>query len=119
RVDRPCRWRGRPLILFRRHTIGEPIGGSMERRTFLTTGAAALVVAGLARPFAARGAETSGGARWRTFEVTTRLEIIQPSGVTRAWVPLPLMPDTDFQKSLGQSWTGNAALPRVGRDRKS
>ena len=90
----------------------------MERRTFLTTGAAALVVAGLARPFAARGAETSGGARWRTFEVTTRLEIIQPSGVTRAWVPLPLMPDTDYQKSLGQSWTGNAALTRVVRDEK-
>jgi len=107
-----------PPILFRRHTIGEPIGGSMERRTFLTTGAAALVGAGLARPFAARGAETSGGARWRTFEVTTRLEIIQPSGVTRAWVPLPLMPDTDFQKSLGQSWTGNAALTRVVRDEK-
>lgn len=90
----------------------------MDRRTFLTTGAAALVGAGLARPFAALGAETSGGARWRTFEVTTRLEIIQPSGVTRAWVPLPLMPDTDYQKSLGQSWTGNAALTRVVRDDK-
>ena len=90
----------------------------MDRRTFLTTGAAALVGAGFPRPFAALGAETSSGAKWRTFEVTTRLEIIQPSGVTRAWVPLPLMPDTDFQKSLGQSWTGNAALTRVVRDEK-
>jgi transglutaminase-like putative cysteine protease len=90
----------------------------MDRRTFLTTGATALAAAGLARPFAALGAETSGGAKWRTFEVTTRLEIIQPSGVTRAWVPLPLMPDTDYQKSLGQSWTGNAALTRVVRDEK-
>src|SRR5215831_8496167 len=107
-----------PPILFRRHTIGVPIGGSMDRRTFLTTGAAALVGSGLARPFAALSAETSGGARWRTFEVTTRLEIIQPSGVTRAWVPLPLMPDTNYQKSLGQSWTGNAALTRVVRDEK-
>ena len=90
----------------------------MDRRTFLTTGAAALVGTGLVRPIAALGADASGGARWRTFEVTTRLEIIKPSGVTRAWVPLPLMPDTDFQKSLGQSWTGNAALTRVVRDEK-
>jgi transglutaminase-like putative cysteine protease len=101
-----------------RHTIAEPTGGSMDRRAFLKTGATALVGAGLARPFAAVGSETSSGARWRTFEVTTRLEIIQPSGVTRAWVPLPLMPDTDYQKSLGQSWTGNAALTRVVRDEK-
>src|SRR6266478_8691842 len=36
----------------------------------------------------------------------------------RAWVPMPLMPDTDYQKSLGQSWTGNAAVMRVYRDEK-
>jgi ribosomal protein S16 len=38
--------------------------------------------------------------------------------MTRAWVPMPLMPDTDYQKSLGQSWTGNAATMRVYRDEK-
>jgi transglutaminase-like putative cysteine protease len=90
----------------------------MDRRTFLASGATALAAAGLDRPLAALGAETSGGAKWRTFEVTTRLEIVQPSGVTRAWVPMPLMPDTDYQKSLGQSFTGNAALTRVIRDEK-
>ena len=90
----------------------------MDRRTFLASGATALAAAGLARPLAALGADTSGGAKWRTFEVTTRLEIVQPSGVTRAWVPMPLMPDTDYQKSLGQSFTGNAALTRVIRDEK-
>jgi transglutaminase-like putative cysteine protease len=90
----------------------------MDRRTFLKTGATTLAAAGLARPLAALGAEASGGAKWRTFEVTTRLEIVQPSGVTRAWVPLPLMPDTDYQKSLGQSWTGNTGVTRVVRDEK-
>ena len=90
----------------------------MERRDFLRTGAAGLAAAGFARPLAAFAAETSGGAKWRTFEVTTRLEIAKPSGVTRAWVPMPLMPDTDYQKSLGQSWTGNAALTQVIRDHK-
>ena len=81
----------------------------MDRRSFLKTGAASLVAAGLARPLAAGSAETSGGTKWRTFEVTTRLEILKPSGPTRGWVPMPLMPDTDYQKSLGQSWTGNAS----------
>lgn len=90
----------------------------MNRRTFLKTGATTLAVAGLTRPLSAIGAETSGGAKWRTFEVTTLLEITKPSGATRGWVPLPLMPDTDYQRSLGQSWTGNASSMRVFRDEK-
>ena len=90
----------------------------MERRTFLKTGAASFAAAGLARPLAGLAAETSGGTKWRTFEVTTCLEIVKPSGATRAWVPMPLMPDTDYQKSLGQSWTGNASVTQVVRDEK-
>ena len=89
----------------------------MDRRTFLRAGATTLAAAGLARSFGV-DAEANGGARWRTFEVTTRLDIVQPSGVTRGWVPLPLMPDTDYQKSLGLSWTGNTAVTRVARDEK-
>jgi transglutaminase-like putative cysteine protease len=89
----------------------------MDRRTFLRAGATTLAAAGLARSFGV-DAEANGGARWRTFEVTTRLDIVQPSGVTRGWVPLPLMPDTDYQKSLGLSWTGNTAFTRVARDEK-
>ena len=58
----------------------------------------------------------SPAAGWRTFEVTTRLEILEPSGVTRAWVPLPLMGDTSYQKRLGDTWDGNATEPRVWRD---
>ena len=29
-------------------------------------------------------------AKWRTFEVTTRLEVTDPVGAVRAWVPVPL-----------------------------
>ena len=92
----------------------------MDRRTFLRTGigVTTTAAAGLRLPLSAIAAEPSGQAKWRTFEVTTRVEVIEPSGVTRAWVPMPLMPDTDNQKSLGQSWTGNAANMRVYRDEK-
>jgi transglutaminase-like putative cysteine protease len=85
---------------------------------FLRTGASTLAAAALARPLAAHAAETGGGSKWRTFEVTTRLDIVKPSGGARGWVPMPLMPDTDYQRSLGQSWTGNAAATRVIRDEK-
>jgi len=90
----------------------------MDRRTFLKTGSVSLAAAGLMRPWTAIAAEPSGETTWRTFEVTSRVEIIKPSGVSRAWLPMPLMPDTDYQKSLGQSWTGNAAVMRVYRDEK-
>ena len=92
----------------------------MDRRTFLRTGVgvSTAVAAGLRVPLGALAADNSGQAKWRTFEVTSKVEIVKPSGATRAWVPMPLMPDTDYQKGLGQSWTGNAATMRVYRDEK-
>jgi len=45
---------------------------------------------------------------WRTFEVTIRAEISRPQGVSRAWLPLPLKVDTDWQRGLGSTWNGNA-----------
>jgi transglutaminase-like putative cysteine protease len=61
-------------------------------------------------------ATSTGADRWRAFEVTTRLEILNPSGVTWAWVPLPLTQDTDYHKTLGHTWNGNAVSARVARD---
>jgi len=89
----------------------------MKRRAFLGSAAASSVamLAALREGDGAWAAETPAPG-WRTFEVTTRLEILDPSGVTRAWVPLPLMADTDYQKRLGDTWDGNASAPRVWRD---
>lgn len=93
----------------------------MDRRAFLKTGigvSAAAVVSGLVRPTGAIGAVGSDATRWRVFEVTTRAEIINLTGVTRAWLPMPLMPDTDYHKNLGHGWSGNAATARIFRDPK-
>jgi transglutaminase-like putative cysteine protease len=89
----------------------------MKRRRFLeSAGATAVVMStGLPEAESAPPAE-SPVAGWRTFEVTTRLEVTQATGVTRAWVPLPLASDTDYQKRLGDTWQGNGAEPRVWRD---
>ena len=88
----------------------------MNRRAFLRTTALASMAPGvLARIPAAWGA-SAGGDRWRAFEVTTRVEVLNPSGLTRVWVPLPLTEDTDYHKTLGRTWTGNAVNAQAFRD---
>ena len=91
----------------------------MERREFLRNGAAVTVAAAVgALPRVVRASTGSDGARWRTFEVVTRMEVANPTGPTRVWVPMPLAVDTDYQKSFGHGWTGNGAAARVYRDDK-
>ena len=46
-------------------------------------------------------------AKWRTFEVTSRIEIADPVGASRAWVPVPLTNNTDYFKREPDSWNGN------------
>jgi len=91
----------------------------MERRVFLKTGlgtVAAVTMWGWARPGGSAAAPDE--VKWRAFEVVTRAEVANPSGATRVWLPLPLQTDTDYFKSLGQSWTGNAAVTRAYRDER-
>lgn len=46
---------------------------------------------------------------WRTYEITTTVNLKGKSGQTRFWLPLPLNQDTLYQRTLGHSWTGNPA----------
>ena len=90
----------------------------MDRRRFLKQGfalSAGVLATGLPRP--ARVAQAQG-AKWRTFEVITRVEPASPSGVTRAWIPVPLMSETDYFRRLGDTWKGNGAVMRLERDPK-
>jgi transglutaminase-like putative cysteine protease len=91
---------------------------SMERRVFLSTGLGASVATLMSRPLGALAQSVVDGTRWRAFEVTTRVEIPDAKGPVRVWLPLPLTPDTDYFKNLGQSWTGNAKSARVVREEK-
>ena len=87
---------------------------AVDRRVFLKTGigvSASAVLARLPAPTRALAAAgTSDRAAWRVFEVTTRVEIANAAGAGRAWVPLPLMPDTDYHKNLGSA---GPATPRA------
>ena len=78
----------------------------MNRRDFLrSTGAVSAALAfplgkGKTRPFA----RTTAAGGWRTFEVTTHVEVLQPSGTTRIWVPAALVSQTPYQKTLANTF---------------
>src|ERR1044071_628104 len=80
----------------------------MQRREFLRGSLA--VSAGLAfggLPKLAKFARADDPDKWRTFEVTTRVEIVNPVGGVRTWVPIPLLTNTNYFKRQGDTWAGN------------
>jgi transglutaminase-like putative cysteine protease len=94
----------------------------MDRRSLLKMAAATPVtmamsrLAGGASPAWAQQKEFNPrpGA-WRTFELTTRAEVLNPVGVTRVWLPIPSI-DSDYQKSVGNQWSGNARVMQTMTD---
>jgi transglutaminase-like putative cysteine protease len=80
----------------------------MNRRNFLKSTTAAALAPYLPLSMASEG--------WRTFEALTRVEIRDSFGIAKAWVPLPLEADNDWQKTLGNSWSGNAARADIVHD---
>jgi transglutaminase-like putative cysteine protease len=90
----------------------------MRRRTFLKSVGTSSALALLAGPKLSRLAEAQTTAGWRTFEVTSRIEVAEPVGVTRVWIPLPLSVPSDYHKPLGNSSTGNTAVTKLFRDPK-
>jgi transglutaminase-like putative cysteine protease len=68
----------------------------MNRRDFLRI--AGSVTGGFS--FAGPERLLAANSRWRTFEVTTQVEVLKPSGTTRVWLPAALMRNTPYQKTL-------------------
>ncbi|MBS1145592.1 MAG: transglutaminase protein [Proteobacteria bacterium] len=54
-------------------------------------------------------------SEWRTFEITTTVNLKNRSGASKLWLPLPLNQDTLFQRTLGHTWTGNQANASMRR----
>jgi transglutaminase-like putative cysteine protease len=90
----------------------------MDRRDFLRlTGlaSASIMYPTLAPP---AFAQASTDDKWRTFEVTTQIEIIKPRGITRVWIPTPLAQDTPFHKTLSNDYKavgGTSGLVMEGK----
>src|SRR2546428_14193373 len=84
----------------------------MKRRDFLRT--AAVASAGLVLP--QRGRRFSWDTTpdgWRNFAVTTRVEVLAPSGTTRIWVPAALVGETPYQKTLANTFDAPGGTARM------
>src|SRR5512139_1461609 len=88
----------------------------MQRLEFLWTSVA--LAAGTLWPAARAGAafSPSSDSGWRIFEVTHRVEVLQPQGTTRVWLPLPSMQEEAWIRNMGNLWQGNALTARVLRN---
>src|ERR1051326_8858172 len=91
----------------------------MNRRTFLKLSAMAPVAAQLPGTLSSASAQQKEFAprpgTWRAYEITTRVEVLKPVGVTRAWIPLPVV-ESDYQKPQGSKWSGNAKVLEAAND---
>lgn len=52
---------------------------------------------------------------WRTFEVTTRVDVQRPVGMTRVWLPAALITDTPYQRTLSNEATAPGGKVTIGR----
>jgi len=80
----------------------------MQRREFLRQGltlSAGLALGGL--PKFQGLVHADDPTKWRTFEVTTTIEVKDPVGGVRTWVPIPLTSNTDYFKREPDTWSGN------------
>lgn len=90
----------------------------MKRREFLAYTSGAVVgvaLSGVDQTFAL----DSSAADWRTFEVTTSVEVLKPSGATRVWLPAALLGATAFQRTLANDFKaegGNVKLVENSAD---
>lgn len=81
----------------------------MNRRDFLYaagTASAAFVLSKPERLFAQ-------SAGWRTFEVTTRVEVLKPSGTTHVWLPAARVSGTPYQKMLANTFQCEGATGKA------
>jgi transglutaminase-like putative cysteine protease len=90
----------------------------MNRRDFLTLAGMASANLAFGGPGRLWPPDTATG-NWRMFEVTTRLEVLKPSGVTRIWVPAALITEEPFQKTLANTFDAGAGTAKQIVDSKS
>ncbi len=84
----------------------------MNRRDFLQSGGIVSVSLAFAKAEHLFSQVTTLD-RWRTFQVTTRVEVLKTSGATRVWVPAALITETPFQKTLTNTFNCEGGTAKI------
>jgi transglutaminase-like putative cysteine protease len=83
----------------------------MKRRDFLRCTVASVA---MACPKAGRlFAQGTAPEAWRTFDVTTSVQVLKPSGTTRIWIPAALVSPTPFQKALANDFKADGGTAKL------
>jgi len=85
----------------------------MNRRDFLQAAGLIACISSSSRTARGQHSVTPG---WRTFELTTRIEIVKPSGTTHIWVPEPLISQAPFQRTGPTTWQGSGGIVKKSQN---
>lgn len=88
----------------------------MNRRDFLRSAGAVSASLAMSKPgrLFALGVSPAG---WRTFDVTTRVEVLKPAGTTLVWLPAALIGETPFQKTLANDFRAEGGAVKLVESR--
>lgn len=89
---------------------------NINRRNLLLGSAAVSLATAMPRGVLAAASFAPKPGKWRTFELTTRIEIEKPGSRAQAWIPLPSVNEADWFRSGKSASTGNAANAVIRRD---
>jgi len=89
----------------------------MNRRYFLQSTGIACAGLALSRALPVF-ADTPAPATWRNYEVTTRVELLKPNGVTHIWLPAALVRNTPFQKTQSNHFTAEGGTAKLTENKQ-
>ena len=90
----------------------------LDRRTLLkAAGAATMLPLPALAQQEQRRFEPEPGA-WRSFEITTTVSVADVKGTSKVWLPVPDV-ESEWQKPIDTTWSGNAASAKLVSDAKS
>ena len=87
----------------------------MNRRYFLQSSGA--VCAGLVLTRSTSLFADTLATGWRTFEVTTRVEVLKPNGITHIWLPAALIRDTPYQRTVSNKFAAEGGTAKLTKDK--
>ncbi|MEP9352507.1 transglutaminase-like domain-containing protein [Xanthobacter sp. KR7-65] len=92
------------------------------RRDLLKAGALVSAAAFVPRAAFAQGSTAEprvfapAVGNWRSFQITTTVEILKPAGQVQAWLPVASFSNPDWFRPGANSWTTNARTAKLVRD---
>jgi len=89
----------------------------MNRRNFLQSTGAVCASFAFTKGFAF--ADAVSASQWRTFEVTSRVELLKPKGASHIWLPAAIIRDTPFQRTVSNKFVAENGTAALSKDRQN